>query len=1367
MIQRLARNFLLTEIYKVSRRIVMVIAVTILILLLLSLAILIYRWKMTIKAALRDEQFMTAVALVAVVSCFSLLMLRSGEGVYERYEQDIASAVDASSVKSIITPKALCNRLQTGCSTEWQQRRFSGTGSGESFSAAASLLEADAEHLQTAYLTVAGRLRQKVSATSQIAESIPVNQNSFIKKLQALISPTLREELRLQSLKGLLESDRKDQQQEVKWLEEKFGYTQHEALSHLRFARQHIVSGNWEKGYQSLYAAAEKNSRLYSSYIQSMQQKEKARRTMLLLGWGIPLLACAVLLVQAFVSRFAPLSNCAKRMLYPGFVFFSGIGLCLMADLSINYLPKLRYLFLETWQNLMIANLLLLITVFILSRAVVHRLLDMLFKYNQLGWWLYLLLFAVGICLIFALPNYGASEIIKLLLITFFALFAATRGGYIAERGYHLGFWRQMTDRGWVARNLTVFCFVMAAIITSVLYLRDFGPLLLIVLLTMVLIWVVMGPVPFSMITGGAAVAIVSAFLLREQLRKFSPIAHIFSRFEEMIAPFSAGSGEIGRLAWLRHAAGTLGFGWGEIPYQGYTGALPNTVVTPAQIASDYTSSHLVAQFGYLGGGIFLLALFVWMLLLFYAIDPSARNLAAKSRFIAWFGSLGLLLLLLQYMITLSGNFAVFALTGITTPMVSYGAYSLLLCVLILAVCYSIEDNPAESARGSKAATQTSAVVTRRLTTVEALLLAAPVILFVTVAWREARLDDQQVSSIETAALMRHAVSALKEGAPEDYRSSASFARLAPNEGDKIRLLNSLMKLDSKLEQLLWEGRLKRRYQMDVDLLAQSLETDRSVAGSVHDKALKAVRSLSIGNRIAHLIWREDLYPARQKNMMQVARFDESQLVQQNPWRAAAGALLMAAPGKEATYLRIGSDPEGIKRPSRNQFVPVGEIYERFNLSGLDTVLQQNLIQYLNHEKGKGLVNPDNHVTISGKKIKAGYDVIITINPELQQMAADILKKELQAGDLATATVAVMDTETGRILAAASQGASEHSRRSGLPLILQEIPPASTTKLIFSAALLDNYESVTANNPGLKRYLASLPYNLSHSVTEYFQPLAFEYGLAPLFRDQAAKFGWNMDCAENQVCTGGILDYLYGSGQSPAGRAYPLGGRIFVKETGKGNQFNLLNNSDLTGLPAYAIFEQALSSGRKPEEISQNIYDSGKYLKIAIAGQGNSRSSAWGELLLVSHIAAAADGKTGFPMPHLVQGVMNSKGELQPIPATATIKPGISPKTGIDLASYLTQVNFSGTGAKGFEKVFGRKARADEMFFGKTGTTHTGHGIPYSLYVGAFSQKPGVKGYDRALVVITERSETRPAVAEQRNGAAEIAFRLVKSMRGQ
>lgn len=651
------------------------------------------------------------------------------------------------------------------------------------------------------------------------------------------------------------------------------------------------------------------------------------------------------------------------------------------------------------------------------------------------------------------------------------------------------------------------------------------------------------------------------------------------------------------------------------------------------------------------------------------------------------------------------------------------------------------------------------------------ILLAALVMLSIGVgvfaSWRECSGTPNRSESAESNALLDIVVKSLVPiGAAEEPDHLASAFIKGLGEPEAKRMLESLADIDKRLWDLYAAKRLRGRYSIDMDQLSVEIKQARhdakSLYGSDFDVALAAIGRFKIGTTLSQLTWKEDLPEGRRTSeywQKYVARAHEGFLSHKNPWGALSGNVLVQdtatkdEKGHAALLLVSGNQAAD----GDQEYEEVRKKYPEFALPS-QPVISDSMRAMLDYDDRRKLVDRKNHVNLNGKDVPAGYNVLLTINPKLQELASHLTDNALSAEHIKNATLVAMDIKSGEILAAAS--ASEGSAGQGL--VFRTIAPASTSKIIFAAAMLEQPESLKNS----KQLLSQLPYYLMISDPQkiFFLPAAFNGAAKPIM-DQAVRFGWNQDCQHGESCVGRPMDFLYGSSNNAAANA-PINGRIMVAETNKQNRFRLLTAEELQQLPEYKRVAPLLEQGlKRPSDISKDSYDAAKVVRMSMFGQGDARTSPFGLLHSIAHVAGAANSQKEVMQPHLVRSVMNSSGKTIQTAAPSAVPVGMKPENARLLAGYLAAVNSpQGTAGQPFKQVFGRTVSQQDMLFAKTGTTDSKAkgSTPLYLYLAAYSRNG--KEYDTAVVAICERK-----VLQERsyNYAADLALRFIKATKAE
>lgn len=642
----------------------------------------------------KRERVASIGAVMVIVTMFTLIVSRSGKGV-ERYQLDMERDFPSARALKLVSPAVPCSMSDPTCNPQ------------ETLSVAAAAIFKNSQDISDQY-------RQRINAiTSQLSEAVKtssiIQSHDFedygiLNRLLDGLAPTSR-------YANKVAKELAAHQQYLNWklglIKEHFDFAGYQKL--IRKDREayglECSQKKWQEAYLSLKELGEANSHFHKKLIEAKEYAGSSKNTLLVLKYGMWALAILVVIVlQPTLRELAPQ---APWHCFPVFVLLTGTGLCLLTDLSLNYLARNRFLMLGTASNLLMSFLLLLVVCWLAGRSwfqrlmtawITHQTRALLFSFLFMIFILFVIIYLVateGVSRLTA-KAYITSELFKALFLFTLSWFATVRSEYISkilsQIGGIAGVRSYLKNWEWIRENLIGFFFLTFITGLGFLLFHDFGPLLVVLVVFAIFIYLVMGATSLAGICflGGIAVTIV--YLSRDWLASVSASAtRIFSRLYEFLTPFAFGTGEIGKLIWLRRAGGMLGFGMGKIPYFGYIADPKERIVTPAQIQSDYTVTHLFAQFGSIGATLGLLLYFFWLhTLLKNAATDLNSSISSHDRFLAWIMIFGLIMMEIQALITVCGNLVLMPLTGITLPLVSFGGWSLLLSTFVLALCYSV-----------------------------------------------------------------------------------------------------------------------------------------------------------------------------------------------------------------------------------------------------------------------------------------------------------------------------------------------------------------------------------------------------------------------------------------------------------------------------------------------------------------------------------------------------------------------------------------------------------------------------------------------------------------------------------------------------
>lgn len=677
---------------------------------LISIAVLRLMYGRLSSQQSQREEFVTYLGLLFFVVAFSLTVIRSPEGI-ARYQRDIEYRLSYVDKHNVVTPESVIKQLslqrskklhtEADCATCHSAKR-------ETLVDLAAKITADSDNLNKTFEKSLTPLQNTASSHARTIALLPKerNNNGFWKRLTGWLTSEGRETRALERQATLLISQKQGLDEKLSTIRSYYKVAdlrQQIGLylnGHTNAMQRHDTAG---AAYNLLQAAAE-NDKFQKALVKGNDERNKAVWSLRIINWGCLLFVVAVLGGRILLRR---LYSDAAWYIYPGTIFFWGISLVLMTDLGLNYVHKLRFLGYYTWSRLLICFSILLIMAVFCRFPLMHNLLSNLLErarcVSTKNTWLIIGFFLVAGLVGYLLPaqRVNDSELIKGIALVFFALYAVVRGDYISRRAQlkesmPQGWpWKHLVGiipQGWVWHHLTDLLVASVAILFAFAFIHDFGPLLTVILLFSCYVWLLMGSRILFCLVVGWSTALALVWALRGVLSKNSYVAHIYRRIYEMIDPFNDGSTELAKLVWFRNGAGA--FGYGKIPYFGhYVKEGAEKIVTPLQIQSDYTVSHLIGGYGYLGGLLLLGIYLAWLLKMMmdasvFAGDCTKR---AAGRFVGWFLSIGILLMIIQVFLTFLGNFNLAPLTGITLPYISFGGTSLLFATMISAISYSKE----------------------------------------------------------------------------------------------------------------------------------------------------------------------------------------------------------------------------------------------------------------------------------------------------------------------------------------------------------------------------------------------------------------------------------------------------------------------------------------------------------------------------------------------------------------------------------------------------------------------------------------------------------------------------------------------------
>jgi cell division protein FtsW (lipid II flippase) len=260
--------------------------------------------------------------------------------------------------------------------------------------------------------------------------------------------------------------------------------------------------------------------------------------------------------------------------------------------------------------------------------------------------------------------QYEPVEIIKLLIVLFMAAYLAETGDVIADAKP----WSLRANAKYLGPLIVGWGASMALLVFE----RDIGMATLLLATFAAMLYVATRRV--DLIAGGAALFALAVWWA---IRHYP---YVVGRFEAWRDPFAdpLGRGYQAVQALFSLAAGGLfGTGYG----QGHPGFIP-------AVGTDYVFAAWSEEFGALGG-IVLTAVFFVAIVRALQVAQAQPDVYAKLLATGLAATLGF-----QVFIIIGGVLALFPLTGITLPFVSYGGSSLVANFLLIALVWAISSEP-------------------------------------------------------------------------------------------------------------------------------------------------------------------------------------------------------------------------------------------------------------------------------------------------------------------------------------------------------------------------------------------------------------------------------------------------------------------------------------------------------------------------------------------------------------------------------------------------------------------------------------------------------------------------------------------------
>ncbi|TAN52599.1 MAG: hypothetical protein EPN21_03590 [Methylococcaceae bacterium] len=398
---------------------------------------------------------------------------------------------------------------------------------------------------------------------------------------------------------------------------------------------------------------------------------------------------------------------------WPGWVFFTGIGLLWVIDFAARGPERAAFFGLYQADALWLANLSLSLAALWRDRwltglvRAATALTDLWMRRRGpllLGGCGLLLTLAIG-CVgrpddVKPWPGLAKPHLSSELLRSIFAI-------ALAWCLYRAGEYR--TSRPRIRSTLLQLGAVLLLVLAGLAWSRDGGPALVIFLALCLTFNTPLAHALASRHAAGGLLALLVLMLAGWASWDYAvhDIAPRFSqraaeRAAAIHAPYRAGSPYLAQVHWLMDATPPAGFGLARVPWCGAKamvgiGACTLGSGAPLQTPSDYAPAGLAAVYGLPGAALLLFALLIWLAGLSWPGLAAWRSGRAPPWALlqCWLVVVFALLALAQTLITVGGSLGAIPLTGVTLPLLGYGGAALCMAALWAGLAL----NPAGSQR--------------------------------------------------------------------------------------------------------------------------------------------------------------------------------------------------------------------------------------------------------------------------------------------------------------------------------------------------------------------------------------------------------------------------------------------------------------------------------------------------------------------------------------------------------------------------------------------------------------------------------------------------------------------------------------------
>ncbi|MPZ23696.1 MAG: hypothetical protein GEU28_09155 [Dehalococcoidia bacterium] len=273
--------------------------------------------------------------------------------------------------------------------------------------------------------------------------------------------------------------------------------------------------------------------------------------------------------------------------------------------------------------------------------------------------------------------QFQTTEILKVLLIVFMAGYLAEKGQILERARFN---WRSVKRPS--LPYLVPMGLIGGLVFLMLLLAKDLGAVLILVSLAVAMLYVRTGRIGFI---GGAAVLMVFNLVLVYFL-PIDQFDYARLRIDSWVSPLEDVEGE-----GYQIKQALLAFGHGGITGTGLGEGYPDYIPI---VETDFVFAAVGEELGLLGA---MALIMIYVVLAFRGLELSAEQ---TSPFLQLLGVGATTILAAQAAVIMAGNLALFPVTGITLPFVSYGGSSIVVNFILVAMLLRLSASTSLAASG-------------------------------------------------------------------------------------------------------------------------------------------------------------------------------------------------------------------------------------------------------------------------------------------------------------------------------------------------------------------------------------------------------------------------------------------------------------------------------------------------------------------------------------------------------------------------------------------------------------------------------------------------------------------------------------------